>query len=56
MRTGPRALVIALAALALALPTAAAQAAAPTTIGNGQDPSVFVDDAGTAHIVWWSSG
>ena len=43
-------------ALALALPTATAQAASPVLLGEGNEPGVAVDAAGTAYVAWVGNG
>ena len=49
-----RSLLLALTLAVLAAAPAAAQA--PIDLGAGQDPSVVVDTAGTAHIVFHVDG
>lgn len=49
--------VLALLLVALAtLPAAGAQAATPIPIGDGRQPAVAVDGAGTAYIAWIGAG
>jgi hypothetical protein len=45
-----------LAVLALALPAAAAQAASPVLLGEGNEPGIAVDAAGTAYVAWVGNG